>query len=448
MSAADVLILFTRHPRPGAVKTRLIPLLGAAGACALHRRLAEHAAARAAEAARLRPAALEVRLDGADADAGAAWLGSGFRFRPQGPGGLGARMQRALAQAFASGAERAVLAGSDVPGLGAETLVRAFAALERSDLVFGPAADGGYYLVGAAAAAFAGAAACFDDRGIAWGSGRVLAQSLAAAAAAGLRCATLETLADVDRPEDLGAALAALNRDAPPESLTVVVPAIDEEALVGGAVASALDGGALEVIVVDGGSRDATPAAAARAGARVLAAAPPRSLQMNAGAAAARGRRLLFLHADTRLPAGYAAEVGRLLALPGTAAGAFRLRIDGPGRALRLIAAAANLRSRLGLPYGDQALFAASDLFWQAGGFPPLPIMEDFALVRRLGRLGRIRLARLAVRTSARRWERLGALRTFLVNQRIVAAYALGVAPERLAAWYRRGGVTKSGSTG
>ncbi len=443
MSAAETLVLFTRFPQPGEVKTRLIPLLGAAGAAELHRRLAARAAAAARQAAAARRGlALEACVAGADADRAAAWLGGAFGYRPQGSGGLGARMRRALAAAVAAGADRAVLVGTDLPALGPETILAAFEALSAADLVFGPAADGGYYLIGCRAAALPRAAAVFDDAAIPWGTGRALAASLAAAAAAGLRCARVATLADVDRPEDVGAALWELNRGQPAESLSVVIPALHEEALIAGTLASVLRGpavDAVEAIVVDGGSRDATAAAAAAAGARVIAAAPPRAVQMNAGAAAARGRLLLFLHADTRLPPGYAAEIRRTLARPTTAAGAFRLGIDGAGRGLRLIAGAANLRARwLRLPYGDQGLFTTQELFWRAGGFPPLPIMEDVLLVRRLRRHGRVRLAPGRVRTSARRWLAIGLLRTWLVNQWILAAFALGASPERLAAWYRR----------
>jgi rSAM/selenodomain-associated transferase 2 len=159
---------------------------------------------------------------------------------------------------------------------------------------------------------------------------------------------------------------------------------------------------------------------------------------MNVGAAAAGGDLLLFLHADTRLPAGFEAQVRQMLARPRVAAGAFRLRIDGSLRGLRTIEAVANLRSRLlQMPYGDQALFMRRSLFWDLGAFPPIPIMEDFEMVRRLKRRGRIALAPGCAETSARRWLRLGAVKTWLVNQCVIAAYCAGVSPQRLAAWYR-----------
>jgi hypothetical protein len=436
VSAAETLILFTRYPQPGAVKTRLIPVLGAAGAAEFHRRLTERAAAAAREAARRRGIGLVAAFAGAEEGPVAAWLGPAFRCRPQAAGDLGARMRESLEDAFAAGAARAVLVGTDVPGISAATLLAAFAALDEAELVFGPAADGGYYLVGATAAAFHRGTPYFDA-GIEWGSERVLAQSLEAARNLALRCRLIDTLDDADRPADLGAALSALGREAPPGGLSVVIPALNEAAAIGQTLEAVTRDGRVEVIVVDGGSADGTPAIAAAAGARVIAAAPPRAVQMNAGAAAARSEHLLFLHADTRPPPDFRDQVRRTLLTPGAAAGAFRLAIDGSGPGLRLIERAANLRARLlGLPYGDQALFMSREAFWQAGGFPPLTIMEDYALMRRLRRRGRILLAPGSVLTSARRWRRLGILKTWLINQGIVAAYTLGVPAERLAAWY------------
>ena len=132
---------------------------------------------------------------------------------------------------------------------------------------------------------------------------------------------------------------------------------------------------------------------------------------MNAGAALARGEILLFLHADTRLPEGFDAQIRRILASPGVAAGAFRLGIDATGRRLRFIEQAADLRSRfLKMPYGDQAIFTFAKAFAAIGGYPQLPIMEDFELVRRLRRLGEIAISPSRVSSSPRRWMSLGAV--------------------------------------
>jgi rSAM/selenodomain-associated transferase 2 len=164
---------------------------------------------------------------------------------------------------------------------------------------------------------------------------------------------------------------------------------------------------------------------------------------MNAGAQAASGSILLFLHADTRLPERFEDHVRRALDQPQTTlravpvAGAFRLRIDGPQRAFRLIEWGTNFRSRhLQMPYGDQALFLKSETFHMIGGFPELPIMDDFELVRRLRRLGPITILPFPAITSARRWQTLGPWQTTWINQKVIAGYYLGVPFDRLARWY------------
>ena len=162
---------------------------------------------------------------------------------------------------------------------------------------------------------------------------------------------------------------------------------------------------------------------------------------MNAGAQAARGEFLVFLHADTRLPAGFADHVRRILTTSGVAAGAFEMKIDGSSPGLRVIERVANWRSKyLKLPYGDQAIFLTKQLFYQVGGFPELPIMEDFQLVRRVRRQGWIVMAPAAALTSPRRWQRVGPWRVTLIHQIVILGFLLGVDPVRLARWYGRKG--------
>lgn len=431
------LILFTRCPEPGTTKTRLIPLLGPEGAAAFQERMGRHALTCALRLAAERGASIEVRHEGGSLRRMQAWLGPQALFRPQGPGDLGRRMAESLSRAFAEGAARAVIIGTDIPGISPSHLAQAFEALNRNDLVFGPAADGGYYLIGVRAESFRRGAPYLEAH-IPWGGAGVLRRSLAVARGAGLTWETLGRLADVDRPEDLSEAMRALCADAHGPPLSVIIPALNEADRIGATLDALPPESGLEPIVVDGGSRDATVAAAAAHGVRVLKSRPPRALQMNAGAALASGARLLFLHADTRPPRDLCAQVAATLSRPGTGAGAFRLGIDAERPGLRLIARAANWRSRLlQMPYGDQGLFLERELFWGLGGFAPLPIMEDYDLVRRLKKRTRIRLAPGAVLTSARRWEQHGILATWLCNQWILAAYHFGVAPSRLARWYR-----------
>lgn len=224
-----------------------------------------------------------------------------------------------------------------------------------------------------------------------------------------------------------------------PVRIAVVIPALDEAASVEAAIASARADPEIEVLVVDGGSRDATAERARAAGARVLSAAAGRARQQEAGWRASRGDAVLFLHADTRLPAGWAAAVRGALADPRVAGGAFRLRFEPRPPAMALIEWGARLRAGLlGLPYGDQALFARRRALEAAGGLRPVPIFEDLDLVRALRRQGRLVRLPLAVVTSSRRYLRRGVARTWGRNALALAAWRLGLDRERVAAWVRR----------
>ena len=193
-----------------------------------------------------------------------------------------------------------------------------------------------------------------------------------------------------------------------------------------------------EVIVADGGSTDGTPRLAARGADRVLAAPRGRARQMNAGAAAASGRVLVFLHADTTLPPDADRAVSEALGgRPGW--GSFGVRLSGSHPAFRVIERMITLRSRLsGIATGDQAIFVARDLFFTAGGFADVALLEDVELCRRLRRIVRpVRPRRGPVVTSSRRWEAGGIARTTALMWWIRGAYALGADPDRLARRYR-----------
>jgi rSAM/selenodomain-associated transferase 2 len=174
-------------------------------------------------------------------------------------------------------------------------------------------------------------------------------------------------------------------------------------------------------------------------GVKVISASGGRAVQMNIGAFAASGEVLLFLHADTRLPSGFDVMIRTALQKLGTVAGAFTLRIDASQWGLRLVEWGVNWRSRFcQMPYGDQAIFLTKDLFHKIGTFPELPIMEDFELIRRLKRNGKITIIYVPVITSARRWLQKGVYQTTLINQIIITAYLLGVSPQRIVNWYHR----------
>jgi len=199
---SERLIVFTRFPEVGKSKTRLIPALGECGAADLQRQLTEHIISTAAAASKRRGLTVGVCYEGGNASIMRHWLGDQFIYRRQGSGNLGKRMSKAFDEAFGAGIEAVVIVGSDIPEITADIIQQAFEALEKNDLVFGPAHDGGYYLIGMRrAAALRANFRLFE--GIKWGSGEVLAQTLQIAEALRFSFALLKSLADVDRPEDL-----------------------------------------------------------------------------------------------------------------------------------------------------------------------------------------------------------------------------------------------------
>jgi rSAM/selenodomain-associated transferase 2 len=227
-------------------------------------------------------------------------------------------------------------------------------------------------------------------------------------------------------------------------SISVIIPVLNEAQNLPATIASARSVSTREIIVVDGGSRDESVKVAQSQGAVVIKSRPGRALQMNQGARAAKGDTLLFLHADTLLPAGYDEQVRRALASAEIAAGAFLLSIDASRRGYRIIEYMANWRSRvLHMPYGDQGIFLRASVFQAAGGFPEIPIMEDLEFIRRVRALGRIAIAPVAAVTSPRRWQTVGILRTTVINQASIVSYFLGISPARILRMYRAGGRTK-----
>ncbi len=264
-------------------------------------------------------------------------------------------------------------------------------------------------------------------------------------------------------------------------TISVVIPALDESERIRGAIESAFDGGdpgEIEVCVIDGGSRDDTPARARRAGPAAAGRAGPseltgqagpggcarpivlersdwarpgeppgRARQLQVGLEATSGEIVLFLHADTRLPPGWRVEVERAMARPDVSGGAFRLGFerapDGTGAPSRLALAAIAWGVRLrvalfGRPYGDQALFVRRAVLERAGGVPQVPLMEDLDLVRIIKQHGRLVVLTQPALTSPRRYLRSGVASTALRHVAAAVGYELGVDRARLARWVRR----------
>ncbi len=221
--------------------------------------------------------------------------------------------------------------------------------------------------------------------------------------------------------------------------LSIVVPVLNEAAGIAAALAplQALRDAGHEVIVVDGGSTDATPALAAPLADRVIAAPRGRARQMNAGAANASSDVLLFLHADTRLPDDALAAIEA--AMRRYAWGRFDVHIAGRSRWLPVIATLMNLRSRrTGIATGDQAIFVTRAAFDAVDGYPDQPLMEDIELSKRLKRLGPPACLGQRVTTSGRRWETHGIWRTILLMLQLRFDYWRGVPAARLVTRYYR----------
>ncbi|MGZ8284390.1 MAG: TIGR04283 family arsenosugar biosynthesis glycosyltransferase [Allosphingosinicella sp.] len=216
--------------------------------------------------------------------------------------------------------------------------------------------------------------------------------------------------------------------------LAVVIPTLNAAATLGPCLAAVRE--ADQIVVVDGGSTDGTTAIAESSGAHLIQSTRGRGVQLAAGAAAAKGEWLLFLHSDTLLARGWRGAAERHMARQPGKAACFRFRLDGPERRARLIEAGVALRVRLlGLPYGDQGLLISRRLYDRVGGYRPLPLMEDVDLV---GRIGGRRIERLEVDafTSAERWRRGGWLRRSGRNLLCLACYRCGMSAERVARLY------------
>ena len=429
----------TRFPEPGKTKTRLIPALGPDRAAALHHCLIRRTLNVVLRWTESSDREVEIRYTGGNEEFFRTHFGPLPRYVPQSEGALGDRMSAAMAAAFDEGSDRVVVIGTDCPELDSSHLTWAFERLAHTDVVIGPATDGGYYLLGTRRHL----PQLFE--GIAWGTEHVLRQTLQQATKVSVSVSQLDPLSDVDVAEDLiECRRAAQDFDTVlpqivPGRISIIIPTLNEATTITSALRRLRGHADVEIIVADGGSDDQTVELARSAAATVITCSRGRGQQLNAGAALASGDVLLFLHSDTQLPDDFADQIQQ--ALTQGVGGAFRLSIGAKGWILRLVEFAANARSRwLQMPYGDQAIFVPATVFFEMHGFRHIPLMEDYDFCRRLRRVGRISLASSSVVTSARRWQKLGVLRTTLTNLACVIAFRLGVSPKTLASWYRRPG--------
>jgi len=230
--------------------------------------------------------------------------------------------------------------------------------------------------------------------------------------------------------------------------ISVIIPTLNEERTIIATLAHTAALGFDELIVVDGGSTDETPAlvesyrlstqSSALSPIRWVASPPGRSRQMNEGAKASEGEILLFLHADTQLPGNAKRMIDTTMADQRMVGGRFDVRFDRPSIWGTIIGRTMNWRSRLsGLATGDQALFVRRPTFEQMGGFPDIPLMEDIEFSNRLRRMGAIATLTATVTTSFRRWEQHGPLRTILLMWTLRLLYWIGISPSHLVKWYK-----------
>ena len=427
-SKQDRIIIFSRYPVPGEVKTRLIPAIDRTGAADLHRRLTEKTLATALSFSADRGAEVEVYYEGGSEPQIRRWLGPDITCVRQRSGDLGQRMRIAMEKAFQQGARRAVIVGADIPDIKPKHFKQAFEVLEEQDLVLGPSTDGGYWLIGSNRPVD-----IFEN--ISWGAETVIKETITKADRQRLKFKLLEPLTDIDTLEDLKKWRPDMMERRP--YISVIIPALNEAANIVRTIRAAETGEA-EIIVADGGSSDQTAALASQAGARVIESAKGRAIQQNCGAKRASGSILLFLHADTILPEDYLNLVFEMMMDKRIVLGAFSFKTDLNSRLMKGIEFLTNFRARkLNLPYGDQALFLKKSTFEETGGFPETSIAEDYYLVRRLTRRGRLGIVPASVVTSARRWQSRGLIYNAVINQIMALGFIFRVPPDKLAAMHR-----------
>jgi rSAM/selenodomain-associated transferase 2 len=219
--------------------------------------------------------------------------------------------------------------------------------------------------------------------------------------------------------------------------ISVVIPTLNEALILKDSLRAISDLNPHEIIVVDGGSTDATILIAQTMASQVIKCKPGRARQMNAGAKKATGSLLLFMHADSKLTKKSFVRMKKRMTPTETAGGAFSLQIESEKTSLKVISLLATWRAKyLNIVYGDQAIFVRNDIFQKMGGFSPLPICEDLDFFRRLGQQGEIILLKEKTHTSARRWKKEGILYTTLRNITIGSLFLLGFSPQTLSKWY------------
>ncbi len=421
--AKKVLIIFMRYPEAGSVKTRLAATIGATEAARIYEKLVRRTLGVTSEFLAANPSVhAVVAFSPRERHAQMVSKFAGpWELMPQEGTHLGERMGNADMALRSRGFEHVVLVGSDLLDLDAWDLTEAFDALAQEHAALGPASDGGFYLIGLGKPC----SAVFAPR--IWGTDKVLERTEELLRSNGFSVARIRCRSDLDEARDLHLMeVHPLLRD----RLSIIIPTVD----CGAALKSAL--GLLqgqiwpddEIIVVQGGSATDHALEEAAGTIRLIRSSRGRGLQLNAGAHAAKGNLLFFLHDDSLPPVGFPFAIRRTCTNRSVGIGCFQLQFSPTNPSLDLVARWANLRSRwLRLPYGDQGLFCRKDFFERLGGFKRPCLMEDVDLVTRSRRHGKILVLPLKIRTSPERYLRRGVLRASVQNHLIMFMYQLGV---------------------
>lgn len=436
------LALFARIPRPGSVKTRLAKAVGPQEATAIYTRLLRRTLGIAAEFKHRFPR-VEVFVffaaEPPDDPEPARLFPGPWEFLPQEEGPhLGRRMGEAMDRLMDRGFKEVVLVGTDLADLEVRDLGEAFESLADGSAVLGPALDGGFYLIGLSRPC----PAVFDPPE--WGTEDVCRRTEGLLGAAGFAVRRLTTRRDVDRPEDLPYLTCRPDLQS---HLSVVIPTLKPasalQPLLESLAIGIWPGDEIVVVSPTDGQSSSFPSEPFQVWekTRCISAPRGRGLQLHAGATAARGDLLFFLHDDCRPPPNFAHFVRKIASRIEYSLGCFQLAFDPSSQALDCIAQWANLRTRwLKLPYGDQGLFCRRETYLKAGGFRLPYLMEDVDFVRRCGRLGKLLIVPETIVTAPDRYLRKGVLRAALQNHLTMLLFHWGASNEGLYRFYYRDG--------
>ncbi len=426
----DSLIIFVKAPVPGRVKTRLVPPLTYDQAAAMYR---DWAASIYTSLLKIPALSVEIAYEPHPDFPSPDWIKTSSQEVPfflQEGENLGERLKNAFHSVFKKGHSKGVIIGSDSPGLPTEYIRDAFSSLDNNDLVLGPTPDGGYYLIGLKDKIIPD---LFRD--IPWSSSTVLEKTLAQAKKHSLKTDLLPEYLDIDRPKDL---------ESLEPTFSIIIPTKNEA----GTILKTLthirqtsSSYSTETIIVDGGSQDDTLALVQNKATLVLKYPQPnRGAQMHCGAQQAKGKIFLFLHADTLLPDNWQNILMEVFSESGGKAPvalAFRLSFDSDKLFYRTIELLTRVRTFFTrVPHGDQALAVQREAYKRSGGYPNAPLMEEYLLIPKLRKMGRLFLLQEKVRTSSRKYVKKGPLRNSLRNLTLIFLFFLGVSPNKLSKIY------------